>query len=424
MAKSTDAVPEFGYSSTVRKSLLVDGSGNAITSANPLPTNAIVTVDTMNVEAELSEATGHDYYVTTSNVGDDTDTVTFDSVSGLALADIIKFENKTQGWVYVTAGATVTDTTIVLDLTKQTTGYPVPASTDEFEIVYRGTSRLTDGTAISKAYGIYNATEPSLTDGDQSQLQLNDKGQLKVTGGASSVTAEYLSPTDFTATYTSNVTITLSGLPITVSDSSQIVYIKVIPSSGDAAIYVNGSDGTKITYSSNVLTIAGAGTPFASGDVYEVGLNAQRKSYDATTDTTKVTNQTPESSKYVQDSLVDTTNVAAATNYYPSSTGMSMDGFKDMSLSGKFIDADGTMTLSVEFTNDEDTTNADWIDGSLTGIDVKTGINVIAGGLTVTDGTLTFGLEYDNINFSHVRIKMVNDGATNTAIIKMRRKAL
>ena len=161
-----------------------------------------------------------------------------------------------------------------------------------------------------------------------------------------------------------------------------------------------------------------------SGDVYEIGVNGTKKAYDLSTDADKIINLTPESSKYVQDSLVDTTNVAAATNYYPSSTGMSMDGYKDFSLSGKFIDADGTMTLSIEATNDEDTTSADWIDISLLGIDSKTGINVINAAMTVTNGTLTFGIEYNDLNYSNIRVKMVNDGATNTAIIKARRKAL
>ena len=38
-----------------------------------------------------------------------------------------------------------------------------------------------------------------------------------------------------------------------------------------------------MTVSSNVLTVSGAGTPFASGDVYEVGINAQDKAFDPST---------------------------------------------------------------------------------------------------------------------------------------------
>ena len=36
-----------------------------------------------------------------------------------------------------------------------------------------------------------------------------------------------------------------------------------------------------------------------------------------------------------------------------------MDGYKHLSLSGKIIDADNTVTMTVEATNDEDQTNAD-----------------------------------------------------------------
>jgi hypothetical protein len=115
---------------------------------------------------------------------------------------------------------------------------------------------------------------------------ITEDNPMQVTGGASSVIAEYTSPSDFSASYTSSSTITISGVPITISDSSQIVYIKKIPISGDAEIYVNGS-GDTLTYSSGVITISDE-TPFASGDVYEVGINGQKKAYDPSTQSDKV----------------------------------------------------------------------------------------------------------------------------------------
>ena len=121
---------------------IISNGGNPVSASNPLPTTATVTVDTMSLTAELSEASSHDYYVTTTNLGDGTDTIGFDAVAGLALANIVKAENKTQGCVYVTAGATVTTTALELDMTKQPTGTPVPGATDEFEIVYRAESRF------------------------------------------------------------------------------------------------------------------------------------------------------------------------------------------------------------------------------------------------------------------------------------------
>ena len=146
--------PVSGYSSTARKTLILGADGaTQATAANPLPVDAVVSVDSMSLTAEMKVNTGHDLYKTTTNVGDGISKVTFDSVAGLALEDVQAFENKTQGWIYNTKGATVTNTTITLDLTAQNTGYPVPGVADEFEIIYRGVSRLTDGTQISQAVG-------------------------------------------------------------------------------------------------------------------------------------------------------------------------------------------------------------------------------------------------------------------------------
>lgn len=259
------------------------------------------------------------------------------------------------------------------------------------------------------------------TDGSQKTQIVDDLGEVITSFGSPSTIAEFKSPTDFNAVYTSNVTITLSALPFTITDSSQLVYIKVIPLTGDAQVLVNGSGSATMKVASNVITVSGAGTPFTSGDVYEVGINAQDKAFDLSTNSQMASVLNPDSEKYVQDSLLDTTNVAAATNYYPSATGMSMDGFKDLSLTGKFIDANGTITLTIEATNDEDTTNADWKDITTSFIDSNTGILTVA--VTITNGTLIFALEKSNFNFSYFRVKMINGGATNTCIIKARRKA-
>lgn len=242
--------------------------------------------------------------------------------------------------------------------------------------------------------------------------------------GSPSTIAEYISPVDFTVTYTSASTITLTGLPFTLASGVSIVYIRVRNSSTNVTtVYVNGSGGYAFAYSAGVVTAYKDGVAtsiFTSGDMYEVGLNGQEKSYDSTLDIIKVVNQSPDRLAYVPDSALDTANVAAADNYYPSSTGLSMDGYKDFSITGQFIDADGTMTFTVEVTNDEDTTNASWI--QIYGYDAKN--NAVVNSWTITNGTLTFAACFDELNFSYVRVKMVNNGATNTGIIKLRRKAL
>jgi len=151
MARKSTSVDTDAYSSTARKVLVLGTDGASMASAsNPLPVDASVTVGTVELEAQMNTTTGHDFYKTTSNVGDDTDTITFDTVTGLALEDIQTVENKTQGWIYKTKGATVTNTTVVIDMAEQEIGAPVPGATDEFEIVYRGDSRLTDASQKSQ----------------------------------------------------------------------------------------------------------------------------------------------------------------------------------------------------------------------------------------------------------------------------------
>lgn len=149
-------------------------------------------------------------------------------------------------------------------------------------------------------------------------------------------------------------------------------------------------------------------------------MHIKGANYDNSSDSNKVVNIADLDTKYVDDSLVDTTDISAATHYYPSSSGVSIDGFKDLSLSGKLLDADGTLTLSVEVTNDEDTATADWV--KVYGYDDKN--NVTVNSLTVTNGTITLAVSFNNINYKYYRVVVVASGATNTVIIKQRRKAL
>jgi len=89
-----------------------------------------------------------------------------------------------KGILYYKKGAADTAGTIDYKYTKYTS-QQLDASGATLEV------NITAATDSITAYGTYNATEPSLSDGDLAQLQLNDKGQLKVTGGASSVTAVF-----------------------------------------------------------------------------------------------------------------------------------------------------------------------------------------------------------------------------------------
>lgn len=270
------------------------------------------------------------------------------------------------------------------------------------------------------------ATTDPVNDGDQGAVAMTLNRELKVmTNAHSYLPATDWSPADGAVTYLTANTLTCTGWRFTVDNTTcAIRSIGVTAVSGIMTLYENGVDGISIGSSANIITILKYGVALAAflntDTSYKVAIAFQQKAYDPTVDVTKTIDQSPDRSSYVQDSILDATNITAATNYYPSSTGMSMDGFKDMSITGKFIDADGTMTMTVEASNDEDSATADWV--QIYGFDTKN--NAIVNSWTITNGTLTFAIDFDNLNYSLFRIVMINNGSTNTGIIKMRRKSL
>lgn len=112
--------------------------------------------------------------------------------------------------------------------------------------------------------------------------------------------ATHRSPLDFAAAYASSTTITLTGLPDTISDASQIVYVKQVdPTGNTSALWINGHNCT-LEESGGTLTITpdDGSTPFGSDDVYEIGINFQDKAYDSTIDSLKTSEQSPLSDHY------------------------------------------------------------------------------------------------------------------------------
>jgi len=197
------------------------------------------------------------------------------------------------GIIYGIKATTGASDTVAYKVSTQTTGGG-SVITDKIDLIKVG------GTTYSLGTGVMAASMPVTlaTDdtqfgavGSASDVDGNIHAQLRYIGenaGGAIPYANFKSPDDFTATYTSNVTITLSGTPFTV-ESAHVAYIKYIPSGGNGAeILVNGQKGVTITISSNVITVDGAGTPFASGDAYEVGINGQEKAFDASTNSTMV----------------------------------------------------------------------------------------------------------------------------------------
>lgn len=116
---------------------------------------------------------------------------------------------------------------------------------------------------------------------------LDASGNQITSFGSPSTIAEYISPSDFTVTYTSTSTVTLSGMPFTVTTGAQIVYLRVRNSSTNlTTVYVNGAGGYAFSHSSGVVTAYKDGvatTIFTANDMYEMGINGPDKAFDSST---------------------------------------------------------------------------------------------------------------------------------------------
>ena len=128
----------------------------------------------------------------------------------------------------------------------------------------------------------------------------------------------------------------------------------------------------------------------------------------------------------INESIVDTTNLANATYYYPSSVGFSTLGCNErISVTGKLICAAGTVTLTCEATNDEDLAAGDWIDVTQLLCD-QTDTSGTAS-FAAAAGTTTFALfTYEGVPYANYRWKIVVDVAAsgnNTVIIKQVKKS-
>ena len=109
--------------------------------------------------------------------------------------------------------------------------------------------------------------------------------------------------------------------------------------------------------------------------------------------------------------VLDTTDLAAGTHYYDSASGQKTGGRSFLSLTGFLDDADGTITVTVEGTNDLSVPA--WV--QLYGYDTKGATD--ANSVTVTNTNVTFAWDFDNITYRYYRVKVVNTGATNVVKI-------
>jgi hypothetical protein len=73
--------------------------------------------------------------------------------------------------------------------------------------------------------------------------------------------------------------------------------------------------------------------------------------------------------------------------------------------------------MTFEATNDEDTTNADWVQVYF--YDNKN--DVFVSQYAINNATLTFACMLNGLNYSNYRVKIVDASSTNTYIVKARK---
>jgi hypothetical protein len=129
--------------------------------------------------------------------------------------------------------------------------------------------------------------------------------------------------------------------------------------------------------------------------VYRLG-----QAYDSAKEAMRITSvDTP---TQIEDELIDDTNLAAATNYYPSSTGQALGMFKHVTIQGV---TSGGVTTTFEAKIDDST---DWVDITKSGYRLDDGTT-----LNTSFVDQTFVMDYENLNVRDFRIKSVTSDATN-----------
>lgn len=268
--------------------------------------------------------------------------------------------------------------------------------------------------------GQYNSTAPTLADTDYGHLQLDSEGKLKTTAAISgdvnvdstSVDTSGLlgkasgTNSDFTTAYSSGTVINLSSLPSQISSVTADDVTTIIQVSGTTGAVLNTytRDDISLTSSGTVLAVTGA--TFNANDTFVVYTNIQRDvkllSHTDSTTSDRTEEIDPVDEHYIEEELIDTTNVAAATNYYPSSTGKALGNFKNMAL--HFVTSGG-VTMTVEAKIDDST---DWADVTPAGYNM---VNNNSGSASFVDESGL--LRFTDLIARHVRIKSVTSDATN-----------
>lgn len=170
----------------------------------------------------------------------------------------------------------------------------------------------------------------------------------------------------------------------------------------------------------------------------EGSLKTRDDVYDSSSGANKAYVTNPDSGNVVDNFIdVDTTNLAASLQYFPSATGIANPyPTSTLTVTMAYIDAHAVATLfSVQGTNDEDTATTDWTDiqgqiqgmsGTLTGTVAGVAGTALVPGSIVTNittaiaQTAIFTLDFDTFGYRYLRLAVTPGDATNTIRGKVR----
>lgn len=281
--------------------------------------------------------------------------------------------------------------------------------------------------------GQYNSSAPTYADGDFGFLQLDSDGSLKTTATISgdvnvdnnSVDTSGLvgkasgTNADFVTAYASGTTLTCSSLPTGVNSltADDVVAVLQIATGGAVTNTYTRDDITLSASGTDPTTFTVSGATFAATDTFVVYTNIQRDvqlaSHTEATSSDRVEEIDPVDEHYVEEELVDTTNLSADTRYYPSSTGKSLGNFNNVSIHGV---TSGGVTVTIEAKIDDST---DWVDITPAGYRLD---DDAKGNETLIDQT--FMLSFTDLHVRNVRIKSVTSDATNAVQLHWKLTAL
>jgi hypothetical protein len=266
------------------------------------------------------------------------------------------------------------------------------------------------------------------TTGDYIPLTTDANGNLRIAsgsggsagGGNNTYSTEQ---GDFTATVTDatfNIVLSvdsLNGQSITTANfANGILKIMDVSLTPDEfkTIQLDKFTWTSGTKTIDITNCTGAFT-LGTGDVVSLTLTGPDKMRDSATDAQRVSMIRDTSDQYLVQTQVDTTNVATGT-YYPSSSGQSTNGYRDVTTTGILIDGAGeTTTLTVEVSNLGGTTAGDW--HTIYFRDDKNNTNVAS--ISATNETKGYAISMPGMGkFAYYRYLITTSASTNTVEIQ------